>query len=58
MKPPASLHRAQPIRLGEGLELAQGRVLNLADALTCDVERAADLFERARVLGQSPNSNR
>jgi hypothetical protein len=42
-------HRAQPVR-GEGLQLAQGLVLNLADALARDVECAADLVDRARML--------
>jgi len=34
-------HRAQPLRLGQGLQLAQGLALNLADALARDVEGAA-----------------
>src|SRR5436190_16570035 len=41
---------AQLLRLGEALKLLQRLVLDLADALARDVERAADLVERARVL--------
>src|SRR4051794_29294853 len=36
--------------LGEALKLLEGLVLDLADALARDVERAPDLVERARVL--------
>src|SRR4051794_23195450 len=36
--------------LGEALKLLEGLVLDLADALARDVERPADLVERARVL--------
>src|SRR5829696_10566876 len=43
-------HLAQLLRLGERLELLQALVLDLADALARDVERAPDLVERARVL--------
>src|SRR3954451_16948074 len=41
---------AELLRLGERLQLLQRLVLDLADALACDVERAAHLVERARVL--------
>ena len=45
---------AELLRLGEGLQLLQRLVLDLADALARDVERAADLVERARVLAAEP----
>src|SRR3954447_18760985 len=38
------------LRLGEALKLLERLVLDLADALARDVERPADLVERARVL--------
>src|SRR4051794_38404784 len=38
------------LRLGEALKLLEGLVLDLAVALARDVERPADLVERARVL--------
>src|SRR3954463_13331172 len=41
---------AELLRLREGLQLLQRLVLDLADALARDVERAAHLVERARVL--------
>src|SRR4029079_383686 len=39
---------AQRLRLGQMLELLQRVVLDLADALACDAEGAADLLERLR----------
>ena len=45
---------AQLLRLGERLQLLQRLVLDLADPLAGDVERAADLVERARVLAAEP----
>src|SRR3954469_12889046 len=39
---------AQPLRLGPRLELLHRVVLDLADPLASDVERAADLLERPR----------
>src|SRR5512146_2565010 len=41
-------------RVGESAQLLQALVLDLADALTRDVERAADLVERTRVLAVEP----
>src|SRR3954451_308626 len=41
---------AQLLRLGEGAELLQRVVLDLADPLACDVEQASDLVERPRLL--------
>src|SRR5690242_7280933 len=41
---------AQLLRLRERLQLLERLVLDLADALARDVERAAHLVERARVL--------
>src|SRR5436190_12887003 len=43
-------HVAELLRLGERAQLLQRLVLDLADALAGDVERAADLVERARGL--------
>src|SRR5438067_1305007 len=66
MRPSArwTLTRAAPCRrsgdvaellgLGEALQLLQGLVLDLADPLAGDIERAADLVERARVLASEP----
>ena len=41
---------AQPLCLGQLLELLQRVVLDLADALAGDPERAADLLERQRLV--------
>src|SRR6266540_4383180 len=41
-------------RVGEGAELLQALVLDLPDALACDVERPADLVEGPRVLAVEP----
>src|SRR3954452_12258813 len=41
---------AQPLGLGQRLQLLQRVVLDLADSLTRDVERAADLFQGPRAL--------
>src|SRR5437588_7566556 len=45
---------AKLLRLGERLELLERLVLDLADPLARDVERAADLVERPRVLAAEP----
>src|SRR5918998_739826 len=45
---------AKLLRLGEALELLERLVLDLADALARDVERAPDLVQRARVLPAQP----
>src|SRR3954451_249714 len=47
---PGSGDVAELLGLGEALELLQRLVLDLADALAGDVERPADLVQRARVL--------
>src|SRR5437764_9833779 len=47
-------HFAQLLRVGERPQLLQALVLDLADPLAGDVERAADLVERARVLTVEP----
>src|SRR5581483_7319407 len=44
----------QALRLRQGLELLQRVVLDLADALAGDAERAAHLLERARLLALEP----
>src|SRR6201994_5100944 len=41
---------AKLLRLGQALKLLQRLVLDLADPLARDVERAPDLIERARAL--------
>src|SRR3954467_11380242 len=51
---PSLGHVAQLLRLGERLKLLERLVLDLADALARDVERAADLVEGARVLAAQP----
>src|SRR6201999_885479 len=45
---------AQFLRLAEGLELFEALVLDLADPLAGDVERAADLIQGPRVLAAEP----
>src|SRR5436190_18849559 len=44
----------QGVRVREGAQLLERLVLDLADALACDVERASHLVERARVLAVEP----
>src|SRR5215210_3985077 len=51
---PASARPAEPLRLGQRLELAQRVGLDLADALARHPEGAADLLERARLLAVEP----
>src|SRR3954453_2704753 len=46
--PPASRGVAQPLRLGQRLELLERVVLDLPDALARDVERPPDLLQRVR----------
>src|SRR3954447_17787675 len=48
---------AQPLRLGQRLQLLQGVVLDLADPLARDVERAADLLQRPRPLAGQPEAH-
>src|SRR5262245_66069153 len=50
------LGAAQGLGLGERLQLLQGVVLDLADALTGDAEGAADLLQRAGVLALQPEA--
>src|SRR3954467_1198494 len=47
---------AQSLRFGQGLELLQRVVLDLADALAGDAERLADLLERARLRAVEPEA--
>src|ERR671936_340578 len=51
---PPDLSAATLAGLGERAELLQALVLDLPDALAGDVERPADLVERARVLAVEP----
>src|SRR2546425_6434589 len=46
----------QPLRFGEGLELLERVVLDLADALAGDAEGLADLLERARLRTREPEA--
>src|SRR5579859_4171383 len=48
---------AQPLRLGQRLELLEGVVLDLPDPLAGDVERPPDLLERVRPLAREPESH-
>src|SRR6266545_1900568 len=45
---------AKLLRFSEGLQLLQGLVLDLTDALARDVERASNLVEGARMLAAEP----
>jgi hypothetical protein len=45
-------HVLHPLRISECAELLEPLVLDLTDALARDVERAADLVERARLAGE------
>ncbi len=47
-------HVSHPLRISECAELLEPLVLDLTDALARDVERAADLVERARLLAVEP----
>src|ERR1700730_11644671 len=47
-------HVAKLLGLGEALQLLQRLVLDLADSLARDVERASDLVQRPRVLATEP----
>src|SRR4051794_40463737 len=48
---------AQTLRLGQHLELLERVVLDLADALARDSERAADLLQGARLLAGQPEAH-
>src|SRR5437660_3195731 len=48
---------AQPLGLGQRLELLERVVLDLPDPLTGDVERAADLLERVGPLAGQPEAH-
>src|SRR3954452_12650699 len=51
---PSSGYVAELLRIRERAQLLQRLVLDLPDALTRDIERAADLVERARMLAVQP----
>src|SRR3954452_7245720 len=48
---------AEPLRLGQRLELLERVVLDLADPLARHVERAADLLERVRAGAREPEAH-
>src|SRR4051812_210260 len=48
---------AEPLRLGQRLELLQRVVLDLPDPLARDVERAPDLLERPRPSAREPEAH-
>src|SRR5437763_5159931 len=47
---------AETLRLGQRLELLQRVVLDLANPLARDVERPADLLQRARAFAREPEA--